>query len=189
MNVTLRNALTIQPQEAPQTPALADLIPARARALGCTDFEDYCDLIDREANADLSGAALVRASRFRTMRRPRAYFDRRTDTYCLSISINNSRTMFAKVDAVDWVAMQEAGQNGHWLAAQADDGGISVVTRLMPNPADAGSVCDVADIIMAGELLPNHRPGFLDGDGLNMCRSNMVAMAATKPISRLRRAR
>ena len=97
--------------------------------------------------------------------------------------------MFAKVDAVDWVAMQEAGCNGHWLSAIDEDGGTSVVTRLSANPADARTVLNVAGVIMGRDLLPDQRPGFLDGDRLNMCRHNMVAMAVTKPSSRLRRAR
>ncbi|MCO6363583.1 hypothetical protein [Paracoccus sp. 08] len=101
INATIRSALTIQLPETPLAPALADLIPARARALGCIDFEDYCDLIDREATAHLAGGTLVRLDRLRKMRRPRAYFDRKTNTHCLSVCLNDNRTMFAKVDAAD----------------------------------------------------------------------------------------
>nr|WP_111300825.1 hypothetical protein [Paracoccus saliphilus] len=99
MNAILRHALTIQPQ--PQPVALADLIPARARALGCNDFEDYCALIDLEATAHLTGASLARVSRLRQQRRPRAFFDRNYGQHGLSVCLNRNRTMFAKVDAVD----------------------------------------------------------------------------------------
>ncbi|TGN53779.1 hypothetical protein E4L95_15890 [Paracoccus liaowanqingii] len=171
MIAAIRQALTIQPQETHQTPALADLIPDRARLAGCIDFEDFCDLIDKEATAHLTGVRLVRAARFRQMRRPRAYFDRKIDTHCLSVCLNNNRSMFAKAEAADWIAMQEAGHNGLWMATICE-GRLDVVTRLTPNPEDAAELTAVAGLILR-DLGPDQEPGFVDGDRLNLRRTNL----------------
>ncbi|SCX87436.1 hypothetical protein [Paracoccus tibetensis] len=171
MNAILRQALSIQPQEAPQAPALSDLIPARARALGCIDFEDYCDLIDREATAHLSGANLVRISRLRQQRRPRAFFDRNYGLHGLSVCLNRNRTMFAKVDAADWIEMQEMGANGLWQGLDTFYG-IYVYTALPLKRQAATEKVPTARLIL--DLKPHEQVRFLDGDPLNLRRYNLA---------------
>lgn len=186
MNATIRNALTIQLPETPHAQALADLIPARARALGCIDFEDYCDLIDREATAHLTGGTLDRVDRIRKMRRPRAYFDRKTGTHCLSVCLNPNRTMLAKVWAADWIDMQEIGANGLWQGADTFSGIYVSTTMPLKRQAQIEKLM-VSRLIL--DLGPDEQAGFTDGDTLNLRRDNLFVTAADKRRSRLRSTR
>lgn len=171
MNAILRSALSIQPQEAAQAPSLFDLIPARARALGCIDFEDYCELIDREATAHLSGANLVRISRLRHQRRPRAFFDRIYGLHGLSVCLNRNRTMFAKVDAADWIALQEMGANGLWQGLDTFHGVYVYMAMPLKRQAATDKV-PTARLILG--LKPREQVRFIDGDTLNLRRYNLV---------------
>ncbi|MGR3248556.1 MAG: hypothetical protein ACU0DH_08135 [Paracoccus sp. (in: a-proteobacteria)] len=182
MNAILRHALTIQPQAS----ALADLIPARARALGCNDFEDYCDLIDLEATAHLAGASLARVSRLRQHRRPRAFFDRNYGQHGLSVCLNRNRTMFAKVDAADWIEMQEIGANGLWQGVDTFHG-VYVYTTLPMKRQAATQKVPVARLILG--LGPNQRAGFIDGDPLNLRRYNLSASTNAEQSADLQRPR
>lgn len=186
MNIFARDALTI-PSEATAATSLSSLIPQRARALDCTDFDGYCDLIDKEATAHLEGFNLVRVSRIRQLRRPRPYFDRKTGTHCLSVSLNSNRTLYAKVDAADWIEMQEMGVNGVWMTRDNGKACLSVVTKTPMRDFAATNTIAVARLILG--LGANEQAGFTDGDSLNLRRENLFSTAQANPTSRLRRAR
>lgn len=174
MNAILRHALTIQPQEQPRPASLIDLIPARARALGCISFEDYVALIDQEATAHLTGCNLARVSRVREFRRPRPFFDRQSGINCLSISLNRGLTMFSKVRAADWIDIQERGATGVWTATNIGGGRTHVYTELPLRKGAAASSITVARLILG--LGPNERFRFIDGDTLNLRRENLFAV-------------
>lgn len=186
MNIFARNALTI-PAEAPATNSLDSLIPLRARALGCTDFDSYCDLIDKEATAHLAPGPFASVSFVRSFRRPRPYFDRKTGTHCLSVSINRNRTLYAKVDAADWIEMQEMGVNGVWTASDVGSGRIHVYTKFPMKDWSAIRAVPVARLILG--LGVNEQAGFADGDSLNLRRTNLIVTTQPDPDGTRRRAR
>lgn len=174
MNATPRHGLTISPNELHRPASLIDLIPERARALGCASFEDYCDLIDSEATAHLHGCNLARVSRVREFRRPRPFFDRHAGIRCLSISINRNRTLYAKCWAIDWIDMQERGANGVWTAVNTGGGRTHVYTEMPLRKGAAASSITVARLVLG--LGANERVRFIDGDTLNVRRENLLAV-------------
>lgn len=169
MNAFSRNALRIEtPAVGPAPITLASLIPDRARALGCMTFESYCDLIDKEATAHLTGGPLARVSRLRQYRRPRPFSDCGTGKHCLSVPLNSTGTMYAKVDAADWFEMQELGVRGLWTATNVGGGRIHAYTEYpMKNHA-----VTVARLILG--LGAGQQVSFADGDSLNLRRSNLL---------------
>lgn len=187
MNAILRQALTIHPQPHPAQVGIAALIPDRARALGCTTFASYCDLIDQEATAHLAPGPLAQTSCARRHRHPKPFFDRSRGIPCLSVPLNRNRTMFAKVDAADWIEMQEMGVNGLWQIANVGGSHLAVYIKMpMREFAQAGALT-VARIILG--LGRGEQVKFADGDTLNLRRSNLTAALHMTPNATPCRAR